>query len=156
MAQRLLVAVVAFGIVVLMVALALPAAIDATKDNRTAGFELSAGENATVTSGLEIHAESVSASGQEATISLQDTETRRSITHTIPENESEPYHLSDHTMNVTVQDIDSNDVALVSVDYPPTYGWSESSRTLAGLSDVLLAILAFVLVLGGLGAVNRS
>lgn len=141
----------ALGVFVLLIGLIFPTAIDASHTDATAGFELSEGENTTVTDGLRMAVESVE--GDNATISLTDTQTRESERQTLTIGETGTFTTNGETSNVTVESINSNNVTTSTVEYSRTYGWGDGPKTFVDNLGLILAILAFLMGVGALAGV---
>lgn len=141
----------ALGIFVLLIGLIFPTAIDASHTDATAGFELSEGENTTVTDGLRMAVESVE--GDNATISLTDTQTRETESQTLTIGETGTYTTNGETSNVTVESINSNNVTTSTAEYSRTYGWGDGPKTFVDNLGLILAILAFLMGVGALAGV---
>lgn len=150
MSPRLTTTLVAFGVLVLFVGLLLPAVITAANTDATVTENLNKSTPETVTDGLNITL--TKSDGTNATIELEDTVTFESETNTLTEGDTVTYTINNETTNVTADAIDPN-WAITTVEYSRTYGWAAGPKAFVGQLDVLLALLAFLLVMGGLWAV---
>lgn len=153
MSRQLTTTIVGFGVFVLLIGLVIAPTITASNTDASQGYELAEGENATVTEGLEITVDKVGPSN--ATITLKDTHTRLSETNELAEGDNSTYSVNGENMTVTLENIDDNSVTRTTVEYPRTYGWSDSTKLYANQFDVLLGIIAFLMVMGSLGAVTK-
>lgn len=152
MSLKLPVAVVALGLFVMLIAFAIPPAITASTSTATDTFELDEGETTTVTNELDVTLNE--STGSTATVVFQDTET--GVTESVTLNESETSTITLKGENVTVTlDESTQNSAQITVDYSPRYGWDDGAKTVAGHLDVILALLAFVLLLGAMGVVMQ-
>lgn len=141
----------ALGLVVLLLVVAIPAAITVTDSPATATFDLDEGERASVVQTLSVLVEDTSQT--DATVTLRDSETIESQTETLSPGETETYQLNGDTMNVTLREVQgANANATVSVEYPRTYGWAPGAKTVVENLPLGLVTVAFVVVLGGIGA----
>lgn len=141
----------ALGLVVLLLVLAIPAAITVTDSPATATFDLDDGEQASVVQTLSVMVENTTKT--DATITLRDSETIEGETQTLSEGETVSYSVRNETMNVTLREIQGPSAnASVAVEFPRTYGWAPGSKTIVDNLPLALALVAFVVVIGGVGA----
>lgn len=140
----------ALGLFALLIAFAVPPAISASQSTTNDTFVLAENETTTVTDGLNVTLDA-STDGN-ATVVFEDTET--GISETVTLNESETVNVTLNGENVTVTLDDASETeAQVSVEYSPRYGWDAGAKTVAAHLDVILLIVAFALLFGGMGAV---
>lgn len=96
----------------------------------------------------------VQTAGQnEATISLEDTESGATTTHTLNESETRSYDLAGETMNVTLIDSTAS-TADFNVEYPRTYSWHPAATEFLRNLPLVLVALAVLIVAGVLMAVK--
>lgn len=149
--SRFITAIIALGLFVLLIGLILPTAINASHTDASRGFQLSENETHRVTDGLSMTIESVQSSN--ATITLTDNQTRQSDTQTVQIDATNQFETTtNETMNVTLNEIDGN-VTKTTVEYSRTYGWNDGAKLFADNLGLLIAIIAFLLAVGGLSAV---
>lgn len=148
--SRFITAIMAFGVFVLLIGLIIPTAIDASHTNATNGFELSEGENTTITEGLRMSVHSIS--GDSANISLIDTQTRENVTQELTVGETQNYTTNGENTTVTLESISGVDTS-TTVEYNRTYGWNDGSKLFVENLGLLIALLALLLVVGLLMAV---
>lgn len=150
MSAKLPVAFVALGMFTLLIAFAVPPAISASQSTTTDTFVLGEDETAAVTDGLNVTLDD-STDGN-ATVTFEDTET--GISETVTVNESETVNVTLNGEDVTVTVTESSELeAQLEVEYSQRYGWDAGAKTVASHLDVILLIVAFALLVGGMGAV---
>lgn len=144
----------ALGLVVLLLVLAIPAAITVTDSPATATFDLDEGERASVVQTLSVVVEDTSQNS--STITLRDSKTIESQTETLSPGETESYQLNGDQMNVTLRELQGPSAnATVAVEYPRTYGWAPGAKTMVDNLPLALVVVAFVVVIGGIGAATK-
>lgn len=150
MSPRLTTTLIAFGVLVLFVGLLLPAVITAANTDASTTQSLDEGTPETITPGLNITLDS--SDGTNATITVTDTNTLDSETNILVEGDTANYSTNNETTTVTAGTINANSTT-ATIEYSRTYGWAGGPKAFVGQLDVMLALLAFLLVFGGLWAV---
>ena len=137
--------VYAFGVLALLIALLVPAAIAVTDSPARGAFDLAENETQVVSQTLQVHLEEVQPD-MSATITLRDSETLASETQTIDEGNMSTYTIRGETVNVTVIEADQQS-AETSIQYPRTYGWhADASLFIDNLPFILVVAFAIVVV----------
>lgn len=146
-------AVFALGVLALLIALAVPAAIHVTDNPATSTYDLDVGEQADVTQQLDVIVED--ATQTDATITLRDAETLNAETQTLTENETGAYQLNGETVNVTLTGIQGpNANATFAVEYPRTYGWDGGAKTFVDNLPFMLVVALGLILVGAVGAMK--
>lgn len=142
----------ALGLLVLLLVVAVPASITVTEEPAQATYDLDTGDQTTVTQTLQIVVEDTT-NQPDATITLRDTETLDSQTETMMPDNTTQYTIRNETIDVTLIAVEgSNANATVGVEYPRTYGWHAGAKTMVDNLPLAFVLVAFVVVVGGIGA----
>lgn len=157
MSRQLTTTIVGLGVFVLLIGLVITPTISASNEDASRGFELAAGDNATVTEGLKVEIDDVQTgnTSRNATITLRDTGTQLTQTNTIEEGSSANYTVAGENMTVTLNQIYENQETRTTIEYPRTYGWGDGPKQYASRFDVLLGIIGFLMAVGAVGAVTK-
>lgn len=100
--------------------------------------------NATVTS-------TTIGSPDTATIELKNPDSGNTATNTIDNGSTVTYTLDGESLNVTLNDVNDSPTpneSSYTVDVPPDFGWSDSSKTLWGLLPLFFVLVPLVVVAG--------
>lgn len=138
---------VSLGIIILFVVVAIPTVIDATETEGVQTIELEENETERLSDRLEITAENINASANETTLKLRDTQSLDEQTQTVASGSTTTFNLSDGDVTVTVQEVEQN-TTQSDVSYPRTYGWGDGAKTITDNLGLVLAVAAFIIVLG--------
>lgn len=142
---------VALGVLLLFVAVAIPAAIDTGTSDSELVTELNRSETETVTQSLRVTLQN--ATDTDAAVTLRDTETLESATRTIPVDATENYSIGNETVSVRVISASNADkTARLSIHYPRTYGWAEGTERITSNLPLIFAGLALIIVVGMVAA----
>lgn len=153
MSQRLAVGLTALGLFALLIAFAIPPAIDASQSTTNDTFVIGENDTRTVTDGLNVTLEN--STDSEATVLLFDVESGVSHTVELAENSTSDVTINSENVTVRLAEGDATDTeAQLTVEYSPRYGWDDGAKAVAGQMDVILLLMAFALLGGGMGAVR--
>lgn len=155
MTTRLIAVIVAFVILVALIAFAFPTLITAADSDIEATLQLDDGETGEIRETLNATVHDVTAAN--ATIELERQDTGETDNRTVDLDQTVEYVLGDETVYVTVTSI-SNGNTIVTADYTysSTFGWSDEAVLIADNLDLLLAVLVLILVTGMVMAVVRG
>lgn len=150
---RTISAFIGFAVLFLLVALLFPTAMTASQTNASSEYFLTTGDKVRVTDGLNVTANNVNSTA--ANITVLGTQTGDSDTQVINETNTSTFLTDGTNTNITVNEITSKgqppeDTANLTVEYSRTYHWEENTRKIIKTADVLLALLGFLVVFGGL------
>lgn len=146
------VAVLTIALLGVLFAFAIPQMIGASQGTQTTEYHLSDGERVVVTDGLEIAVNDTS--DTETTVTITDSETHRTDEFSINEGETVAYDMPGGTGNVSVRDT-TNQTASLDVDYSATYGWSGAGEAFADHIGLILILMAFLIIVGGMVVVIK-
>lgn len=147
-------AVFALGVLALLIALAVPAAITVTDSPATNTYDLDVGEQAVVSQSLDVILEDTT-NAPDATITLRDSETVQEDTQTLTEGETATYNVGNETMNVTLIGVEgTNANATFLVEYPRTYGWADGAKTFVDNLPFMLVVAFGLVLVGAVGAMK--
>lgn len=141
------VSIIGVTLLVLFLALAIPTMMDKTTYPNEADLELSEGDTREVTNGLEITL--TDTSNTDATVDLTDLETGVTANYTIATGDTVSYSLPGGDGNITA-DTTTNQDATFTVDYSPTYGYSPAGEAIIDNIGLLLILIVFTIVVGGM------
>lgn len=138
---KLVVGVLVVGV---LMAFILPVAITSFNDPSERTINQSTGQSYEVTAELNSTVTSTSA-GTSATVELNHTEDGTSVSNTVNVGSNTTYSMPDGDVVVTVDESNSGS-AVVSYEYPDSYGWDDGSSSLYGLLPLLFVIGAVLFV----------
>lgn len=144
------VAIVSIALLMLFGAFVVPTLMDSTETPQTFETRLEPGMTEEVTDGLEL---AVNETGNnEATIVVTDTQTDQEERLVIAQGTTEQYDLPGGSGNITAVET-TNQAATLDVTYDPMYGWSAGAQAIVDNIDIILVMLMFLVLMGGLKVV---
>lgn len=138
---KLVVGVLVVGV---LMAFILPVAITSFNDDSERTINQSTSQSYEVTSDLNSTVTGVTA-GTSATVELNHTADGTTVSNTVNVGSNTTYSMPDGDVTVTVDSSDTGS-AVVSYEYPDTYGWSDGSASLYGLLPLLFIVGAVLFV----------
>jgi len=142
------IAVLGFTLMILLGAIAIPAAIDSKEDTVVESQQLDIGQTGFFNGQLEISV--LDATNTDVTLRVNDIETGDTADITITEG-------NDTTLNfqagdVTIRnDVSNNQGVTLTVEYPAIYGFSPSARTVSDYLPIILISMFFIAIMAFLG-----
>jgi hypothetical protein len=137
-----------FALLVLLGAIAIPAAIDSRDKTEVESQQLSIGETGFYDEQLEISV--IDSTQTEVTIRVSDIETGESEDITIPEGTTTTVQFSPGDVNIT-NHVSNNQGATLTVEYPSNYGFSPPARTIGDNLPIILISMFFIAVMAFVG-----
>lgn len=145
-------AVLALGLLALVVGFVMPTFITTPDSNSTETIELDEDTERNLTERLSINATYINSTSEEATFvvkNLQNYSTNQtSVNQTTLTNSTV---LNGDTITVQLQNFRSNSSVLAQVTYPPMFGWAGGARGLMGKLPLVIALLGALMVFAGIG-----
>ena len=148
-----LVPAVALVMILMFVAFTFPVIIGESDGTTSSTLTLSEGESDVVTENLRVTV--VESTGSDVEVTATNLRTGTSDTQTIVEGETGSYNLDSETVNITA-DRTGNDFSTLTVEYPRTFGWDESSSWFVDNLDIFMVVIAFVSIMGVVAMVVRQ
>lgn len=141
------VAIVGVTLLLMLLSFAVPTIISASEDPQYLETELSTGETFEIAEGLEITV--TDTTNSEVIVDLIDVDTRQNETLTVAQGATENYTLPGGDGTVTNLQSD-NQEAMLEIGYDPEYGWSDGASVFADNIGLVLIVMVFSVVVGGL------
>lgn len=147
---------VALGVLILAAAVIIPFAMTQTTTGNSEAYELSETQTVAPTEAFEVTAETVNTTANTtfANITIQDRSNLERETISINVTHNATFSLSGGNITATVDNIRSDGVAVVMLDYPATYGWSDETKLIGEQLHLLLGVVALVMIVGIIGRVT--
>lgn len=142
------IAALGFTLMVLLGAIAIPAAIDSKEDTVVESSQIDIGETQQFNGQLTINV--IDSTNTDATLRVSDIETGETTDITIPEGNTTTVQFSPGDVNIT-NDVSNNQGATLTVEYPAIYGFSPSARTVSGYLPIILISMFFIAIMAFLG-----
>lgn len=149
---------IGLGLLVLLVALTVPMMINATDGEQSYRVELVEGEEQQVTNEINVTSENIRPPQPEnATITVEDTETLERDTQAIRNGSSAVYQHDGGNVTVTLTDVSEGPETIrATVDVPRTYGWSGPAQRFGANMGFVLAVVGFIVIAGAIGAMIQA
>lgn len=144
------------GLVILGIALFIPSMIDATQSDSVTTVQLADGETANVTEVLQIEASNISNGQSEANITVRNTRTFNDSQKLHNVSETKSHTVDGDTVDTTLDSIDSSNVATITVNYSPMFGWDRGPKVFFKNTPIILSLVGFLLLMGILIVVVRA
>lgn len=144
---------VGVGMVILLAVVIIPVLITAEDGVQTTTVEIEEGQTIGFSTALDLTATDVS--NNQVTLVLTSQQTGDTANVTLSGGESQPLMIDNSTVTATLQRSQAG-IAIVTVDYSPTAFWSGEGRVLIDHMDLLLASLAFIIVLSLLAVMVKA
>lgn len=153
---KLALAIFAVGILGLAIALFAPAALDPTVGNVTQTVNATEGEDIDLTDTLRVTVNDVEDGGDTVNATLRSLRTHNSSQVTVDEGNTTNTTVDGDTLHVTTDSVESNTDAIITVEYPPVFGWDSGPRTFIENMDTILIIVVGSIAIAGLGALVKE
>ena len=156
--SKSLTTIVGTVVLVMLIAFSIPYALDHSQNDLVETDQFQSAESTElINESLLVRVDSIGTnqSTNNVTVTVQDLQTLNASTRTINESQKEIFQMDGGNVSMTPTSVATND-AVFRFEYPPTYGWDDSQKRLAGFVPILLVGVA-VIILGSLitSAVNR-
>lgn len=149
----------ALGVLVLLVAFIAPVFISGANENSQAVIQQAVGESSTPTDRLEVTTTNIDSGVPNATVEVTNLQTFNTSTQSINETESAEYVVDGENVTVTLESVttdDSDDVARLSVNHSPYFGWNGGAQTVFENMGLLIVLVSFIVLAGLLYVVINS
>lgn len=138
----------AIGVLVLGMALFVPALIDASQGDASDTFELTNQSSEDLTDTLQVEVTRVNQSEDNTNVTVRDLRSLDTNSTQLDAGNATDLTLSGDTINVTADSIINASASQLTVVYPPMFAWDDGPRTFVDNLDIVLALLAMVVILG--------
>lgn len=145
--NRQAVAIVSIALLMVFGAFLVPTLMSVTEDPQTLETRLEPGQTETVTDGLEVTLNN--STDTTADVRMTDAETDREQSLMVAQGTTESYNLTGGSGNVTAVETTPT-AATLEIDYDPMYGWSPAAQTIIDNLGLILTMLLFLVLMGGL------
>lgn len=146
-------AITGIVLVVLAIALSVPAFQTTIREDTVNTFSIDEGETKSVNS-ADITAQDIDRGNSEATLTL--IQHGDSVTHTLNVSETRTFTLNGDSHEVTLDEIPSQNTAVITVRYDQLDNWSRTSEIIWTRIPFLIALIAIVMLLGGIVMAYRG
>lgn len=145
MADKLITALFALGVGVLMVGSLFTPVLDFTTSDTVQYLAVDNQSTEEVSDSLNISALDVNASN--ATIELENTDDFTTTSHVLNETESRTFNLSGASLNVNLTAIESGTTTKNRIVYPPTFGMNDGAAVFFNNLDTIIAGVGFIFLI---------
>ena len=157
--SKSLTTIVGTVVLVMLIAFSIPYALDHSQNDIVETDQFQTAESSQLVNEsllVRVDAIGTNQSTNNVTVTVQDLQTLNASTRTINESQKETFQMDGGDIAMTPTSIQTED-AVFRFEYPSTYGWDDSQKTLAGFLPVLLVGVA-VIILGSLitSAINKQ
>lgn len=153
MSARFGLVVFGFGVLALSVGLFLPALIDAPTNQARTAESLEEGQMAKI-DGIRLELVEVNQGQGFVNLTVTDLATLESANiSNLSVGETKTATPVDDPVEVSLTEITGGTEATLEASFPWTYGWNDSAKLIVDNFDVLLVLVGFVTVLGGIAAI---
>lgn len=149
---KMLPAILGFGLIILIIGVAVGPVASELQQNQTQTDYLSEGESTDLPGEIRLSVDKIQTSGtSNVTVSLRDTETNQTQTDTIDQGTESSFSFED-SITVRADSITSQEATLNS-SYSRAYGWSGPAKTVKGELPLILVLGSGIVVFGFLFAI---
>ena len=149
MSLKLAVIVFGFGLLVVAGAFFFPAMVDQSSGETERAFGLEEGESNVLDGKIELTADEISQNNAEGNI--LDRKSGDNEVFDLNEGENTTVVLDDQNVTVELQRTAGN-YASFKVIYPATFAHGETTKTIINNFDIIMALVFFIIIMGGLAA----
>lgn len=132
-----------------MAAFMLPVGIDAIVDDTDVAFtDVSEGdENEVIDGSLNVTLDNVNNTASDISVTLTDVDSSNTLSLTNI-TDSQNGTLEGETLTVTLDNVDSGTQADFTVSHPVDYAWSDGTKALWGILDLVIVLAVFLVMIG--------
>jgi hypothetical protein len=150
MVNRQAVGISGIVLLALLSAFVIPTMVSSATTEQSIQLELEETDTEEVTSGLSLTLETLGQS--QATVTLRDNETSQTQNITINEGATENYTLPGGSGSITANEL-TPQTGTFTTTYSPTYGWNPAGKTIISNIGLILSLMVFVVIVGGIKVV---
>lgn len=150
MVEKAVEVAIVLGVCLLAVVVATPLMIDSVTTDTDSRVAIQEGEFVDLTERLKVTAQTVREPQNEVTVRYRNEQTFERIDVTLNETdppENKTVQLSGENITASLIEIDDNSTAIVETTHSPMFGWADGPRVFFENMPVVIAMIAFVLVL---------
>lgn len=142
------VAVFGFTLLVLLGVISIPIAVDSTDSTSIESVTLSEGETVEINGGISLSV--VTTEQTETNVTVVNTESEDSLSRVIQEGSTETFSFSEGDIQITAVET-TNQNAVLSVEYPNTFGYNENISLITDNLALLLIVMVFIGIMAFVG-----